>query len=65
MTAIVVPISEERLEQLRQIAQSLGVSVEELARAGLEDWFRQPRTDFEQAARYVLAKNAELYRRLA
>ncbi len=65
MTAITVQLSEERLEQLRQLAQRSGVSPEELARAGLEDWLRQPREDFAQAARYVLQKNAELYRRLA
>jgi hypothetical protein len=41
------------------------VTPEELARAGLEDWLRQPREDFVQAARYVLEKNAELYKRLA
>jgi hypothetical protein len=65
MTAITVPLSEERLDQLRQLAQRAGVSPEELARAGLEDWLRQPREDFAQAARHVLQKNAELYRRLA
>jgi antitoxin FitA len=65
MTAITVPLSEERLAQLRDLAQRTGVSPEELARAGLEDWLRQPRRDFAEAARYVLQKNAELYRRLA
>jgi len=65
MTAINVTLSDERLEQLRRLAEITGVSPEELARAGLEDWLRQPREDFAQAARYVLEKNAELYRRLA
>src|SRR5262249_61835108 len=65
MTTISVPISEERLQQLQELAQRAKVSPEELARAGLEDWLRQPREDFAQAARYVLQKNAELYRRLA
>jgi len=65
MTTITIPVPEERLEQLRQLAERMGVSPEELARAGLEDWLRQPRPDFAQAARYVLEKNAELYRRLA
>ncbi|HEX5271653.1 MAG TPA: DNA-binding protein [Gemmataceae bacterium] len=65
MTVIAVPLPEERLEQLQQLARQAGVSPEELARAGLEDWLRQPREDFLQAARYVLQKNAELYRRLA
>ncbi|HWY85219.1 MAG TPA: DNA-binding protein [Gemmataceae bacterium] len=65
MTAITVPLSEERLEQLRELARRANVLPEELARAGLEDWLRQHREDFTEAARYVLSKNAELYRRLA
>jgi antitoxin FitA len=65
MATLMVPIPEERLEQLQQLALRVGVSTEELARAGLEDWLRQPREDFVEAARYVLRKNAELYRRLA
>jgi antitoxin FitA len=65
MTTITVPISEERLNQLRSLAESAGISAEELARAGLKDWLRQPREDFLAAAKRVLAKNAELYRRLA
>ena len=65
MTTITVPLPEEQLKQLREIAQRVGIPVEQLARAGLEDWLRQPRTDFAEAARYVLEKNAELYRWLA
>jgi len=65
MTAITVPISEQHLEQLRKIAASAGVAPEQLARASLEDWLRQPRQDFLEAARYVLRKNADLYERLA
>jgi antitoxin FitA len=65
MTTITVPLPEEQLERLRELARRANVSPEELARAGLEDWLRQPREDFTQAARYVLEKNAELYRRLA
>ena len=65
MTTITVSLPEERLEQLRELARQAQVPPEELARAGLEDWLRQPRADFVQAARYVLQKNAELYRRLA
>ncbi|HKB35114.1 MAG TPA: ribbon-helix-helix protein, CopG family [Gemmataceae bacterium] len=65
MTTITIPLSEEQMQQLRELAQRAGVSPEELARASLEDWLRQPREDFRQAARDVLAKNAELYRRLA
>jgi hypothetical protein len=65
MTTINVPLSDERFEQLRALAQRSGVTPEQLAKASLEDWLRQPREDFVAAARYVLQKNAELYRRLA
>jgi antitoxin FitA len=65
MVTITVPLSDARMEQLRAIAQKAGVPPEELARAGLEDWLRQPREDFVEAARYVLRKNADLYRQLA
>ncbi len=65
MSAITVPLSEERLERLKSLAQQAGVAPEELARATLEEWLSHPRQDFQQAAQYVLQKNAELYRRLA
>jgi antitoxin FitA len=65
MTAILVPLAEERLERLKCIAQQAGVSPEELARASLEEWLARPREDFAEAARQVMQKNAELYRRLA
>ncbi len=53
------------MERLKALAQQAGVSPEELARASLEEWLARPREDFQQAAEYVLRKNAELYRRLA
>ncbi|HKD37508.1 MAG TPA: hypothetical protein VKB78_11930 [Pirellulales bacterium] len=65
MTTITVPISDNQLQKLRALAERIGVSPEELARAGLEDWLRQPREDFQKAAGEVLQKNVELYRRLA
>ena len=65
MTAIVIPLSEEQLEQLKERARQMGVTPEELARATLEGWLTRPQEDFTRAAQYVLHKNAELYRRLA
>ncbi len=64
MSTITIPLSDDRFERLKLLAQQVGVPPEELARAGLEDWLSQPREDFAQAAGYVLKKNAELYRRL-
>jgi len=65
MTAITIPLSDEKFERLRVLADRAGMSAEELARAGLEEWLARPRDDFVAAAEYVFRKNAELYRRLA
>jgi hypothetical protein len=65
MSSIVISLSEEELALLNQRAQQAQVSPEELARTTLADWLKNQCDDFNQAARYVLEKNAELYRRLA
>lgn len=65
MTTITISLQDKVLDQLRQKAREVGLSPEELARVGLESWLRQGSADFEEAARYVFDKNAELYRRLA
>lgn len=65
MTILHVPLSDEHLDRLRRMAEQAGVSPEELARVSLEQWLTRPRVEFLEAARHVLAKNAELYRRLA
>jgi len=65
MTTVIVSMSDELTRQLNETAGRLGVSPQELAQAGLEDWLRRPREDFAAAAQYVLRKNEELYRRLA
>jgi len=65
MTTLIIPISDEVSRRLQEVAAREGISSEDLARAGLEDWLTRPRADFMEAARYVLEKNRELYRRLA
>jgi hypothetical protein len=52
-------------EKLRQRAERLGVSPEELALAALADLLAEPDDEFQSAAARVLRKNEELYRRLA
>ncbi len=65
MTTLTIPISEELSRRLQEIAGREGISSEDLARAGLEDWLTRCRPDFTEAARHVLEKNRELYRRLS
>ena len=65
MSAITIQLSETSLIKLKEQAQVLGVSPEELARIGLEELLIQPPTTFREALQYVLKKNETLYQRLA
>lgn len=65
MTSITIAISDDRLQQLKEIASRYQVTPEELIRLSLEEIITRPEDAFQQALGYVLRKNAELYRRLA
>lgn len=64
MTTISIPLSEERLDQLRKWAEQSGLSPEDFLRRRVEQLL-EPNEQFREATDYVLQKNAELYRRLA
>lgn len=51
--------------RLREEAQRLGLTPEELARAALADLLGTPDAEFRSAAARILQKNQELYKRLA
>ncbi|MCC5612066.1 DNA-binding protein [Nostoc sp. CHAB 5834] len=65
MAAITINITEQQLQKLQSLAQKLGMSTEELLSASVEDLLNSRQNEFNQAASYVLQKNAELYQRLA
>ena len=65
MTMITIPLSDERLAQLRTWAEQAGLTPEEFLRQRVEHLLAPPDGQFRRAAAYVLQKNAELYRRLA
>ena len=65
MTTIAIPLSDERVAQLRFQAQQAGLAPEEFLRRRVEQILDRPDEQFHRAAAYVLEKNAELYRRLA
>lgn len=65
MTMLRFDISDEKAEALKEAADRMGLSIEELLRATVEDALHRLESDFETAAEKVLQKNAELYRRLA
>lgn len=65
MTTFTIPLSDDRLAQLRAWAEQAGLTPEEFLRRRVEQLLEQPDEAFKQAAAYVFQKNAELYRRLA
>ena len=60
-----IELSPAQAERLREEAERLGVTPEELARAALSDLLSEPDETFNTAVERVLRKNDELYRRLA
>ena len=65
MTMITIPLSDDRLAQLRLWAEEVGLTPEEFLRRRVEQLLERPDESFRTAADHVLRKNAELYRRLA
>lgn len=65
MTSITIPLSDERVAQLRIWAEEAGLPPEEFLRRRVEQLLDRPDQQFQKAADHLLQKNAELYRRLA
>jgi antitoxin FitA len=65
MTMITIPLSDERLAELRIRAAQAGLTPEDFLRRRVEQFLDRMDEQFRQAAAHVLQKNAELYRRLA
>jgi antitoxin FitA len=65
VTTLVLKLEDEKVAMLRQEAARLGLVPEDLAKAAVEDLLARPPSDFERAAKHILSKNRELYRRLA
>ena len=62
---ILLELGEVESQRLQELALTLKVDAKELARAAINDLVSRPAEDFDRAVQYVLAKNRELYRRLA
>ncbi len=65
MKTVTLQLEDNKAEALRKKAQRLGLKPEQLLAATIDDLIGQPDSDFDEAAKRVLAKNQELYQRLA
>jgi len=62
---LAIELTEQQAQRLRESASRLGVEPKQLALAAATDLIASDGSDFAAAARRVLEKNEELYRRLA
>lgn len=60
-----IDLNDVQIGLLRQTAAKLGVPVEDLARAAVSGLLVAEDDEFAEAARRVLEKNRELYKRLS
>ncbi len=60
-----IDLNDVQIGLLRRTAAKLGVPVEDLARAAVSDLLVAEDDEFAEAARRVLEKNKELYKRLS
>lgn len=65
MNKLTLELPDETVAQLRRLAERLGAPMESLATASVVDLVSRPDEQFSEVVRKVLAKNRELYRRLA
>ncbi len=64
MKTLEIHVPDDVASRVEQAAHEKGVSLDELVRVSLEEKLARDQ-QFEEAARYVLAKNSELYERLS
>lgn len=57
-------LDDDQSKRLQERARELGVDPRDLAKAAVNDLLARPDDDFDRAAKSVLDKNRELYRRL-
>lgn len=65
MTSITLQMEDAKAKVLREKAKRYGLKAEQFLMASVDDLVGQPNQDFDAAARRVLSKNQELYKRLA
>lgn len=65
MTTLTITLPDDGLAKLQELAARLRVTPEELAITSVAELLTHPDEAFQHAVRYVLTKNADLYRPLS
>lgn len=65
MATVTISLSDEEMRQLEVLGNREGLTVEQIVRLGINDFIGQPDDAFRAAAKRMMEKNSELYRRLS
>ena len=64
MATLTISLSDEEMRRLEVLGKREGLTVEQMVHLSVRDLVGQPDDAFHAAAKRVMEKNAELYRRL-
>jgi antitoxin FitA len=65
MATLTISPSDEEVRRLEVLGKREGLTVEQLVSLSIHEFIGQPDDAFHAAAKRVMEKNAELYRRLS
>ena len=65
MATLTISLSDDEMRRLEALGKREGLTVEQMVCLGIHDFIGQPDDAFHTAAKRVMEKNAELYRRLS
>lgn len=65
MATLTISLSDEEMWRLEALGKREGLTVEQTVHLAIHDFIGQPDDTFRAAAKRVMEKNTELYRRLS
>lgn len=65
MATLTISLSDEEMKRLEALGKREGLTVEQMVRLSINNFISQSDESFRVAAKRVMQKNAELYRRLS
>jgi antitoxin FitA len=65
MATLTIFLSDEEMRRLEVLGKREGLTVEQMVRLSVRDFISQPDESFLMAAKRVISKNSDLYRRLS
>ena len=65
MSTLTINLTDDRIRALEKLSNRLNIPSSELVRMSIEEILTRPDDTFQDALKYVLEKNSQLFKRLA